>query len=75
MKTLGVIANCAKERAPAVLARLRKKAEALRVTILADTATAGLMDMKSDATPYDVVQQADTVMVLGGDGSMLRAVR
>lgn len=58
-----------------VLARLRKKAEVLGVTLLPDTATAGLMGMNSDSTPYDVVQQADIVMVLGGDGSMLRVVR
>lgn len=75
MKTLGVIANCSKERAPFVLARLRRKAELLGITLLPDTATAGLMDLRSDATPYDVVQRADIVMVLGGDGSMLRVVR
>jgi NAD+ kinase len=75
MKTLGVIANCAKERAPVVLARLRRKAEVLGLSLLPDTATAGLMEMNSDFTPYDVVQQADIVMVLGGDGSMLRVVR
>lgn len=75
MKQLGVIANCAKDRAPSVLARLRRKAEALGLILLPDTATAGLMGMSSDATPYDVVQHADVVMVLGGDGSMLRAVR
>lgn len=75
MKTLGVIANCAKERAPMVLARLRKKAESLGLALLPDTATAGLMGLNSEATPYDVAQQADVVMVLGGDGSMLRVVR
>jgi NAD+ kinase len=75
MKTLGVIANCAKERAPMVLARLRKKAESLGLILLPDTATAGLMGLNSEATPYDVAQQADVVMVLGGDGSMLRVVR
>jgi NAD+ kinase len=75
MKMLGVIANCAKEKAPAVLARLRVKAEALAVQLLPDAATARLMGVTSAATPLDVVQQADTLMVLGGDGSMLRAVR
>jgi NAD+ kinase len=75
MKTLGVIANCEKERAPVVLARLRKKAESLGLTLFPDTATAGLMGLNSEATPYDVCQQADVVMVLGGDGSMLRVVR
>lgn len=75
MKNLGVIANCAKERAAFVLMRLRRKAEALGLTLIADMATAGLMGLDSKATPYDVVQQADVVMVLGGDGSMLRVVR
>ena len=75
MKLLGVIANCAKDRAPSVLVRLRRKAESLGLTLLPDTATAGLMGLNSRATPFDVVQQADTVMVLGGDGSMLRAAR
>lgn len=75
MKTLGVIANCAKQQAPAILARLRHKAEALGVKLLPDAATARLMGARSDATSLDVVQQADTLMVLGGDGSMLRAVR
>lgn len=58
-----------------VLARLRKKAELLGITLLPDTATAGLMELRSESTPYDVVQRADIVMVLGGDGSMLRVVR
>ncbi len=75
MKLLGVIANCAKDRAPSVLVRLRRKAESLGLSLLPDTATAGLMGLNSRATPFDVVQQADTVMVLGGDGSMLRAAR
>ena len=75
MKLLGVIANCAKERAAEVLVRLRRKADSLGLTLMPDTATAGLMGLNSSATPYDVVHQADVVMVLGGDGSMLRAVR
>lgn len=75
MKCLGVIANCAKEKAPSVVARLRSKADKLGLRLLPDVATASLMGMTSSATPRDVVQQADTVMVLGGDGSMLRAVR
>lgn len=75
MKILGVIANCAKEQAPAILGRLRVKAAALGVTLLPDAATAKLMGASSSATSLNVVQQADTLMVLGGDGSMLRAVR
>lgn len=75
MKSLGVIANVAKKQAPTVLARLKSKAAALGLHVLADKATAGLMGLVSKDSPRDVVQQADTVMVLGGDGSMLRAVR
>ncbi|MEI7880593.1 MAG: NAD(+)/NADH kinase [bacterium] len=75
MKILGVIANCAKEKAPAVLARLRVKAQAIGLQLLPDAATAKLMGVSSFATPREVGQQADTLMVLGGDGSMLRAVR
>ena len=75
MKILGVIANCAKEGASAVLARLAAKADELGLELLPDAATAGLMNRVSGATPHDVVQRADVVMVLGGDGSMLRAVR
>jgi NAD+ kinase len=75
MKSLGVIANCAKEKAPAVLARLRIKAEQLGLQLLPDAATANLMGLNSTATPVEVGKRADTLMVLGGDGSMLRAVR
>lgn len=75
MKVLGVIANCAKERAPAAVRRLCAKAAQLGVTLLADEPTARLMNRVSCASVREVVQQADAVMVLGGDGSMLRAVR
>lgn len=75
MKKLGVIANCEKQQAPAILARLRIKAAALGLALFPDAATAKLMGITSEATSLEVAQQADTLMVLGGDGSMLRAVR
>ena len=75
MKMLGVIANCAKERASAAVSRLRIKADALGLQLLTDSKTATLMNMTSTWSPREVVQQADTVMVLGGDGSLLRVVR
>ncbi len=75
MKMLGVIANCAKERASAAVSRLRIKADALGLKLLTDSKTATLMNMTSAWSPREVVQQADTVMVLGGDGSLLRVVR
>ena len=75
MKMLGVIANCAKDRAPAVVRRLRTRADQLGVKLLPDASTAALMGVPSTATTGDVVRSADTLMVLGGDGTMLRAVR
>lgn len=75
MKVLGVVANCAKDRAPAVVQRLKSKATQLGLMLLPDSTTATLMGITSPHTPHDVAQKADTVMVLGGDGSMLRTVR
>jgi NAD+ kinase len=75
MKTLGVIANIRKDDAGAVLKRLMAKAKALGVRLLPDEATAGLMGMVVPADTRQLFEQAEVVIVLGGDGSMLRAVR
>lgn len=74
MKLLGVIANCSKNHAPAVLNRLRLKAESLGIGLLPDEATGGLMGLDGDGGSRSF-ERADVVMVLGGDGTMLRAVR
>ena len=75
MKSLGVIANGAKKQAPNVLARLKTKAEALGLRVLPDQATAELMGLASKDSPRDVVQKADTVMVLGGTVPDDRAIQ
>jgi NAD+ kinase len=75
MKTLGVFANCSKHHASAVLSRLQVKAAELGVKLIPDRATAALMGLTCQLSNAEIVEQCDVVMVLGGDGSMLRAVR
>ncbi len=75
MNTLGVLANCGKHHAAAVLERLRVKAAALGVKLIPDKATAKLMGLPCEETGAALVEHCDAMIVLGGDGSMLRAVR
>jgi NAD+ kinase len=76
MKTLGVFANCSKHHAPAVLERLRVKAGELGVKLVPDRETAKLMGLPAGAAEGSALfASCDVMMVLGGDGSMLRAVR
>ncbi len=75
MKTIGVIANGMKEKAAEALGRLRVKAEAVGVRLLPETETAALLGMPAAGSVRDVLQRAEIVMVMGGDGTMLRTVR
>ncbi len=75
MKTLGVIANCGKSRAAAVLARLSAEAADLGLELRASGDTAALLLCTSPEPLADVFAAADAVVVLGGDGTMLMAVR
>ncbi len=76
MKKIGIIANCKKQRACDVLARLGKKSIEAGLELFADETTVKLLgcgvivrDMKA------MVDKIDAVVVLGGDGTMLRAAR
>ena len=75
MKALGVITNINKGHAQAVLKRLGVKAAGLGLKLLPDEATARLMGLPRAAPPNELFETASVVMVLGGDGTMLRAVR
>ena len=75
MKTLGIIANCGKERASDVLSKLAIKANELGLKLVADEVTAGLLGICEQA-PLDVIfDSVDAIVALGGDGTMLRVVR
>ena len=74
MKTLGVIANPVKEQAGRVLARLAARAATAGITLVPDTATAALMGRMPDPAGA-AMDRVDAIMVLGGDGTLLRAVQ
>lgn len=75
MKTLGVIANCRKERAAVVLRKLAVEAEALGLTLYASGDTAEMLEDVADASFEVAFRDVDAVVALGGDGTMLSAVR
>jgi NAD+ kinase len=75
MKRLGVIANCTKPRSAAVLGRLAEIAKALGAELLAMEPEAGLIGCRASASAAAMFERAEAVIALGGDGTMLRAVR
>lgn len=75
MKRIGILANCGKERAPEVLKRLAGMAGKLDLELIADDAAACLLK-RCKSLPVDkLCDEVDALMALGGDGTMLRAVR
>ncbi len=75
MKRIGIVANCRKEHAAGVLAGIARKAGSLGMALVACDETAdylpGVERVSADAFGKGI----DALMALGGDGTMLRAVR
>lgn len=75
MKNIGIIANCSKKRASDVLRELANKAKKLELNLFADEVTARLLKCAAVPPPGEMFDSVDTVIALGGDGTMLRVVR
>ncbi len=75
IRKLGVIANCVKPDAPAVLKKLAAKAKKLGIELIADKNSMGLLKHGKRIRASSHLDKVDAVMALGGDGTMLRAVR
>jgi len=75
MKRIGVIANCTKPQAAPVLARMAVKARELDLELLAFGPTAELLPGAIVVEESELASRIDVLMALGGDGSMLRAIR
>lgn len=75
MKTLGIVANCGKPRSAEVLRRLGDAARRSGIELLPESETCKLMGVPSPGRWSDALKRADALMALGGDGTMLRAVR
>lgn len=75
MKTIGIFANCDKPSAPAALRQLNRLAQRLGVRLAAVKPAARLLPCAACVTPEQLIRRIDLLLVLGGDGTMLSAVR
>ncbi len=75
MKKIGVLANCGKPEAAAVLRRLERKAAELRLGLVTCGETGRLLRGARRTSVAAMARGIDVLVALGGDGTMLRAVR
>ncbi|MBU4200216.1 MAG: NAD(+)/NADH kinase [Verrucomicrobia bacterium] len=75
MKTIGIFANCDKPSAPSVLCQLNRLAPRLSVRLLAMEPAAQFLPCAACVTPEELIRRIDLLLVLGGDGTMLSAIR
>lgn len=72
---VGVFANCEKPAAAEVLAHLARQAAARNLDLTAPESAARFLPGARIVPDEALASAADVLMVLGGDGTMLRAVR
>jgi NAD+ kinase len=75
MKTLGIVANVEKQSAAEVLRRLKASAERLGLALRADYPCSALLGLAPRDELKGHQDGIDALVALGGDGTMLRAVR
>ncbi len=75
MKKIGVLANCRKPDAPAVLERLAAKADALGIQLVSCDEASRTCTHIAGVEEKAFAGDLDMVIALGGDGTLLRAVR
>jgi len=75
MKTIGVFANCEKPSSARVLAHISEKAVNLGFQLITCDETADILPGSERMLPEKLGAEADMLIILGGDGTMLRIVR
>ncbi len=75
MKPVGVLANCSKPSAPEVLGHFAETARKLGLKLAATADAAPLLPGALRLTLKNMMARIGLLMVFGGDGTMLRAVR
>lgn len=75
MKTIGVIANCIKPMTLDAVARLAAKAQELGAELVSCDDTPDILDKVERVTREEMHERIDLLVALGGDGTVLRAVR
>lgn len=73
-KTIGLIAHTGKAGAAELVGRLKAEFEGAGVKVKMETATAALIDAKSNHTIAQLGAATDLLVVLGGDGTILNVV-
>ncbi|PWU11297.1 MAG: NAD(+) kinase [Verrucomicrobia bacterium] len=72
---IGLIAHASKEEARTLVIELTKKLRGAGIEVLLESYTAAAVDEKNHADTKELAAVCDLVVVLGGDGTLLRAVR
>jgi NAD+ kinase len=74
-KTIGLIAHTGKARSAELVRGVCEELERAELRVLVETATAQLIGATSDYSVRDLADEADLLVVLGGDGTILNTVR
>jgi len=75
MKKIGVIVKSQHPMSRDALSGVKDWLTARGIEVLLDAAMAKIVGASSDMTPQEVVAQADMVVVMGGDGTLLAVAR
>ena len=75
MKTIGVLANCRKPEAAEILKRLSSKAAERGLQLVTCNEAGRLLAQSVRVSNRTFAQKIDVLLALGGDGTMLKAVR
>lgn len=75
MKTVGVMVNAQKPRAAEVLSRLSELAADAGLKLVCEDSASRFLDTAEVLPTEQMLDSVDVLMALGGDGSMLKAVR
>src|SRR5436190_22785082 len=73
-KTIGLIAHTGKPGAAALVRQLQSEFERAGVRVQMEAATAALAGLQSTRTVAQLGAEADLLVVLGGDGTILQVV-
>jgi NAD+ kinase len=73
-KTIGLIAHIGKPGAAELISQLRSEFERAGVRVRLETETAGLFGLQDGQTVAQLGKNADLLVVLGGDGTILNVV-
>jgi NAD+ kinase len=75
MKSVGIMVNVQKPRAAEILSRLDSLAQEAGLKLLCEDSVGRFLETAEVVSGDQMLDQLDVLMALGGDGSMLKAVR